>query len=149
MGTVLTIGGAAAPRRWSKAIVRHLPVAARVLMGALFLFAGLAGLLMSPQPTPGLPAGAIAFSAALVKSGYMLPLISGTQALVGALLLANRFVPLAVALLAPVVVNILAFHVFLEPSGLPVAVVVVALELYLAWSYREVFRPMLAARAVR
>jgi len=56
-------------------------------------------------------------------------------------------VPLALTILAPIIVNILALHAFLLPSGLPVALVVLALELYLAWSYRSVFRPMLAARA--
>jgi len=79
----------------------------------------------------------------------MFPLICGTEAVVGGLLLANRLVPLALALLAPVVVNILAFHVFLEPSGLGVALVVCALELDLAWGYRSAYRPMLALRASR
>jgi len=76
----------------------------------------------------------------------MLQLISGTELVVGALLLANRFVPLALALLAPVIVNIFLFHVFLAPSTIFMAIVVAALELYLAWSYREAFRPMLAAK---
>jgi hypothetical protein len=60
------------------------------------------------------------------------------------LLLANRFVPLALTLLAPVIVNIILFHVFLAPSGIPMAVVVVAVELFLAWAYRGAFRSMLA-----
>jgi hypothetical protein len=79
----------------------------------------------------------------------MLPLICVTQALAGALLLTNRFVPLALALLAPIVVNIFAFHVFLEPSGRVMAVVVAAVELYLVWQYRDAYRPMLAARTAR
>jgi hypothetical protein len=55
---------------------------------------------------------------------------------------------LALALLAPVVVNIFAFHVFLAPQGLPVAIAVSALEVCLAWAYRDAFRSMLrAARA--
>jgi hypothetical protein len=72
----------------------------------------------------------------------------GVQLLVGVLLLVNRFVPLALALLAPVVVNIFAFHVFLAPAGLPVAIAVSVLEVCLAWAYRDAFRSMLrAARA--
>jgi hypothetical protein len=149
MTTTLTLDSTSMPRRAAGTIVRYLPATARVLLGALFLFSGLFGLLMTPPPTPGLPAGAIAFSAALTKTGYMMQLVSGTEALVGALLLVNRFVPLALALLAPVVVNIVAFHLFLEPGGLPVAVVVALLETYLAWSYRAAFQPMLAARAAR
>jgi hypothetical protein len=95
-----------------------------------------------------LPEGALAFAGALFKTGYMMPLVAGTQVLVGLLLLANRFVPLALALIAPVVVNIVAFHVYLAPSGLPIAIVVLALEVYLAWCYRQAYRPMLVMRAV-
>jgi hypothetical protein len=76
----------------------------------------------------------------------MMHLIGGTQAIVGALLLANRFVPLALALIAPFLVNSIAFHTFLEPSGRPMAIIFSALELYLVWKYRAAFRPMLAAR---
>jgi len=77
----------------------------------------------------------------------MIPLIFTTQTLGGALLLVNRFVPLALALLAPVVVNIILFHLFLAPSGLPIATVVLVLELFLAWSHRAAFRSMLAFRS--
>ena len=149
MASTVTLDSTPRSRTAARTIVRYLPAAARVLLGALFLFSGLFGLLTTPQAPPGLPEGAIAFNAALMKTGYMFQLICGTEALVGALLLANRFVPLALALLAPVVVNIVAFHLFLEPSGLAVAVVVAALQLYLAWSYRAAFRSMLVARAVR
>ena len=88
----------------------------------------------------------MAFGGALMATGYMFPLIKGTEVLAGALLLCNRFVPLALTILAPVIVNIVAFHVFLAPSGLTMTWVVLALELYLAWGYRSYFRPMLAAR---
>ena len=100
-----------------------------------------------PEPNPQMPEGAAAFLGALMKSGYMMNLIMGTQLIVGTLLLLNRFVPLALALIAPFLVNAMAFHVFLERSGLPFASIFLALELYLAWSYRNAFRPMLAMRA--
>ena len=93
-----------------------------------------------------MPEAVTAFVGALMKSGYMMQLIGTTQLIVGVLLLINRFVPLALALLAPFLVNSVAFHVFLEPSGLPMALVFVAFELYLAWAYRNAFRPMLAAK---
>jgi hypothetical protein len=131
-----------------KSFARHLTSAARVLMGLLFFVSGLAGLLnLTPQPSTPLAEGAAAFAGALMKTGYMMPLIFGTQLIVGALLLANRFVPLALALLAPFVVNSVAFHVFLERSGLPIALAVLILEIYLAWAYRKVYRSMLAMRA--
>ena len=130
-----------------KSFARHLPTAARVLMGLLFFVSGLNGLLnFLPQPSTPLPEGAVAFAGALMKTGYMMPLIFGTQLIVGALLLVNRFVPLALALLAPFIVNSLAFHVVLEPSGRPIVVTVLALELYLAWAYRKAYGSMLAMR---
>lgn len=127
----------------------HLVTAARILLGLVFLGSGLAGLLLAPPKltTPPTPEGVIALFEGMVRSGYLLKLLKLTETAVGILLLANRFVPLALAILGPVVLNIVAFHVFLMPSGLPVALAVLALELYLAWSYRERFLPMLAARA--
>lgn len=121
----------------------------RILMGLLFFVSGLNGLVnFLPQPSTPLPAGAAAFAGALLATGYMFPLITATQLVVGVLLLSNRFVPLALALLAPFVVNSIAFHIFLEPSGRPMAFLVLAFELYLAWCYRESYKTMLAFRAV-
>src|SRR5713226_2405847 len=130
----------------SKGFGRFLPAAGRVLMGLIFVFFGLNGFLNFLPQMP-MPEGAVAFAGALVKTGYLIQLIMGTQLIVGLLLVTNRFVPLALALIAPVVVNIVAFHVFLAPSGLPLAVVVLVLEVYLAWAYRTAYRPMLAMRA--
>jgi hypothetical protein len=81
-----------------------------------------------------------------MNTGYLFQLVKGTEVLMGALLLLNRFVPLALAILAPVIVNIVAVHVLLAPSGAAMAIVILALEVYLAWSYRGAFRAMLAAR---
>ena len=129
---------------------RHLPTIARVLLGLLFFVFGLVGLLnlMPPPPPESLPPKLVAFSTAMMNTGYLFQLVKGTEVLVGALLLLNRFVPFALALIAPVIVNIVAIHAFLAPSGLGMAVVILGLELYLAWSYRSAFRPMLAARVM-
>jgi uncharacterized membrane protein YphA (DoxX/SURF4 family) len=136
-------------REKSKSYARYLPTVARVLMGLMFLAFGLNGFLhFIPEPKTPMPEGAMGFAGALMKTGYMFPMIMGTQLLVGVLLLLNRFVPLALALIAPVIVNIIAFHIFLAPSGIGPGAVILALELYLAWAYRSSFRPMLAARAV-
>ena len=127
-------------------IIRHLPAAARILMGVIFFVTGLNGFLnFLPQPST-MPEGAIAFAGAIVKTGYLFQLLMGTQLISSLLLLANRFVPLALALLAPIIVNIVAFHLFLLPSGLGIALVVLALEIYLAWVYRKAYSPMLAMR---
>jgi uncharacterized membrane protein YphA (DoxX/SURF4 family) len=130
-----------------KSIVRHLPAVARILMGLMFFVFGLNGFFhFIPQPKEPMPDGVLALMGGFMQSGYMMPLIFGTQTLVGALLLLNCFVPLALALIAPVIVNIIAFHVFLMPSTIAPGIVVLVLELYLAWSYRRVYRPMLAMR---
>jgi hypothetical protein len=125
---------------------RKLPVTvARFGLGAAFFTFGLNGFLhFIPMPPP--PPAAGGFLGAMVATGYLLPLVKGTEVLSSLLLLSNRYVPLALSLLAPVLVNIVAFHLFLAPAGLALPFVLLAAELYLAWSYRAVYAPMLQAR---
>jgi putative oxidoreductase len=128
-------------------LVQKLPAVARILLGLVFFVFGLNGFLhFIPQPPMSGPHAD--FVSALVATGYMLPLIKGTEVVAGLLLLAGLFVPLALTMLAPVVVNILAFHTLLDPSGFPMAAILVAIEIYLAWAYRDAFAPLLRARAV-
>lgn len=117
----------------------------RYLLGASFTLFGLNGFLHF-LPQPPAPAAAMSFGAALAATGYMFPLIKGTEVIAGLLLLSDRYVTLALALLAPVLVNIVAFHAFLAPAGLAIPFVLLAAELYLAWSYRSAYLPMLRAR---
>jgi putative oxidoreductase len=117
----------------------------RLLLGLVFLVFGLNGFFHF-LPQPNMPQRAIDFFSALGNTGYMPQLIFTTQIVGGALLLINCFVPLALALLAPVIVNIILFHIYLAPSGLPIAIVVLVLELYLAFAYRKSYRSMLAFR---
>lgn len=135
------------------AIARYLPIVARILLGLLFLGSGIFGMLMAlgvapmPPQDPSMSEAATAFMGGLFKSGYLLQLIKATEIVVGVLLLSNRFVPLALILIAPVVVNIVALHAFLVPSGLPVAMVVLILEGYLAWAYRGSYSALFNPRA--
>ena len=131
-----------------RSLTRHLPTVARVLLGLPLVIFGLNGFFnfIPPPPTP-LPEPALQFAGALANSGYMMQLIGATHLVVGVLLLINRWVPLALVLLAPFLVNSVAFHLFLERSGLPMALVFVALELYLAWVYRKAYRPLFEAKA--
>jgi len=133
----------------ARPIARHLPTAARLLLGLLFFASGVAGLVMTPPTltSPPMPEGLVALMNGFMKSGYLFQLLKTTETAVGLALLANRFVPLALTVLAPVTVNIVAVHLLLEHSGLPVAAVVLALHGYLAWSYREHYRPLLVAKA--
>ena len=120
--------------------------AARLALGAIFTVFGLNAFLhFIPQPPPsGLAA---VFVGGLGASGYLFPLLKGTEVLVGLALLSNRFVPLALTVLAPIVVNIVAFHAFLAPAGIAMPLVIVALGLYLAYTERAVFAPILQAKS--
>jgi hypothetical protein len=127
---------------------RYFPTGARVFLGLVFTVFGLNGFLHF-LPAPPAPPAALAFLGGLVGSGYMFPLIKGTEVVAGLLLLGNRFVPLALTLLAPVIVNIVLFHAVLAPAGLGIPLLVLFAEIYAAWSYREAFVPMLHARIDR
>lgn len=129
-----------------RTLSRKLPSVARIILGLVFFVFGLNGFLhFIPQPPMSGPSGE--FLGALVATGYMIPLLKMVEVGAGLLLLSGRFVPLALTLLAPIVVNIAAFHLVLAPGGLALTALIVAAELYLAWAYRDAFRPVLAASA--
>jgi putative oxidoreductase len=121
-----------------------LPMIARILLGLVFFVFGLNFFLQFlPQPKMELAAGQ--FLSALVAS-KILSLVKVIEVGAGAALLANRFVPLALTLLSPVLVGIILFHAVYAPSGLVLPLVLAGLSGYLAWSYRAAFAPMLASR---
>ncbi len=129
----------------SKSETSKSVTAARIVLGLAFFVFGLNGFLhFIPQPPP--EGTAAAYLGGMAASGYMFPFIKGTEVLVGATLLAGRYVPLALTVLAPVMLNVVAFHVFLAPAGTALPLALLALHLYLAFRYRAVFAPMLAAR---
>ena len=116
---------------------------ARILLGVIFVVFGLNGFLQF-LPQPEMPQAASAFFGALAASGFMLPTLFATQLVGGALLLLGM-VPLAVVILAPVIVHIVEFHIFLAPAGLPLAVVVATLAMFLAWTHRSAYRALFTA----
>jgi uncharacterized membrane protein YphA (DoxX/SURF4 family) len=119
---------------------------ARLLLGLIFLVFGLNGFLhFIPMPPPkGLAAQQ--FGGAIFASRYWV-VIFGLQVIGGLLLLVNRFVPLALVLLGPVIVNIFFFHALMAPEGLPLAIVVVALWMILAARYRQYLAGIFVQRA--
>ncbi len=118
---------------------------ARYLLGLGFVvFASNYFVPFLPAPASP-PARAMPFLAAFAGSGF-LTFIKTIELASGLALLANRFVPLALALLAPIIVGITLFHALLAPAGLGIAILFVLLELALAWSYRAAFAPMLRVR---
>jgi hypothetical protein len=121
--------------------------AARVILGGVFFGFGLNGLLHF-IPLPQGEGKAAEFIGGLAASGYFFPLLFVTYLFAGAALLIDRFVPLALTVLAPVIVNITIMHLFLPSSGaeMCLAMLVTMLEIFLAWCYRSAFRQLLQAR---
>jgi putative oxidoreductase len=111
----------------------------RILLGLVFVVFGSNGFLHFMGPMPQLEGQWGAFIGALVSSGYIY-VIAGLQVVGGlCLLIGSRFVPLGLTLLGPVIVNIMLYHIFLNPTGMPVAIVVSILALFLLWVYRYKF----------
>ena len=119
---------------------------ARLLLGLIFLVFGLNGFLhFIPMPPPkGLAAQ---FVGAIFASRYCV-VIFGVQVIGGVLLLVNRFVPLALVLLGPVIVNIFFLHVLMALEGIPLAIVVVVLWVVLAVRYKQYLAGIFVQNAV-
>jgi putative oxidoreductase len=119
---------------------------ARILLGLIFLVFGLNGFFHF-IPNPPMPPGDLAdFTAVMGRSHYMIPVFA-LQVIGGALLLIGRFVPLALTLLGPVLVNILITHILLNPAGLPPGVVAAVLWFVLFYAYRQYFAGIFTANA--
>jgi putative oxidoreductase len=119
-------------------------VVARYLAGVIFLVMGLNGFLhFIPFSPPSDIAGQ--FMGALYVSHYLW-VIFAFQVIAGVLLLVNRYVPLAVALLAPLIVNILTFHALMAPSGLPLALFVAVLWAVIFIDVRPAFSGLFQSR---
>jgi uncharacterized membrane protein YphA (DoxX/SURF4 family) len=107
---------------------------ARILLGLLFTFAGAMAFVMgSPPPQPGL---AGTFDHAYFASHYSL-FVAAAQLIIGVLLLANRYVPIALIMLAAFLYNSFAYHITMAPSALFAPVAVLALWTLIALKYRS------------
>ena len=122
-------------------------VAARVLLGLVFFGFGLNGLLHL-FPLPPAQGAAAVFINGLIASRYFFPLLFVVYVLTGTALVMGRFVPLALTVLAPVIVNVAIMHLFVPSSRAEIglAALVTVLEIFLAWCYRTAFRPLLRPR---
>lgn len=120
----------------------------RLLFGLAWIVFGLNGFLdFMPKPVEEAPPQrAVDFFNGLVGSGYMMQLISGTQLLAGILITSGFFVPLGLTILAPILVNIVAFHLFANPVGIEPGLIAVAIELFLVFAYRKAFTGVLSPR---
>jgi len=125
-------------------IMKITAVIARLLLGFIFLVFGLNGFLhFIPSSPPSGTAGQ--FVGALFVSHYLVPIFL-LQIISAVLLLVNRYVPLALTLLAPIIVNILLIHILMLPSGLPLALVVTVLWIVVFLSARSAFAGLFQER---
>lgn len=113
--------------------MRFIPIIARILLGLIFFVFGLIGLLNLFPPPPNLPEKLQTFTTGLMATGYFMPFLKSVEVICGAMLLSGLFVPLALVVLAPIIINILLVHAFLAPDGLMIAMVIATLEIYLAF----------------
>lgn len=121
--------------------MKRLSPVFRVLLGLTFVVFGFDGVFHF-FPLPPMPDAAQAVIATLV-SYRLFYALKAFEVTAGLLLLAGRWVPLALAALAPIIFNIVWFDANLDPASLPVGVVLVMLEAGLVWSWRAHFTPLL------
>jgi putative oxidoreductase len=119
-----------------------LTLAARLLLGFIFFASGLVGLLNLVPPPADLPERLQTFNAGLMASGYFMPFLKSTETICGLLLLIGMYVPLALVILAPIVLNIILVHAFLAPSGLVLGIVIGLLLMYLSF-FAEPYAPVI------
>ena len=125
--------------------MQKIKTPARYLFGVIWVVFGLNFFLhFIPMPPPNEAEGA--FLGAMFATGYFFPFVKVVEIICGLLLLSNLFVPLALVVIAPITLNILLVHTFLDQSGLPIALLVTALNLILGLAYIEKFKPMLQAK---
>lgn len=117
---------------------------ARNLLGLMFVVFGLNGFLhFIPEPLPtGL---ALQYFSLLLQAHYMVPVFA-LQVLGGLILLSNRYVPLGLVLLGPVIVNILLYHLLMDTKGIPPGLIAFLLWLVVFYSVRSAFAGIFAAR---
>jgi len=117
----------------------------RILLGLLYTMSAIVvlfNLVKAPEPT-----GAVKeFMEGAIATKYLFPFIKITELVCGLLLLSGRFVPLATVMIFPVTLNIFLFHIFTAPEGMITGIVVLAMNLFLAYACRKNYQTLLAAK---
>lgn len=117
----------------------------RTLMGLLLMAASIV-VLLDLVPKPELTGAVKTFNDGMDAAPYFITVLKLTELLCGIAFVVGRFVPLATVVIAPVIVQIFLFHLFMDLSGLPVAIFLVAANIFVAWYYRESYRGLLRAK---
>ena len=124
--------------------MRKAVLVIRILLGFVFVVFGLNGILHF-MPTPPMPPSDAATFATIMAAHKWMTVVALLQVIGGLLLLVGRYVPLGLTILAPILVNIVLFHLLLEPKGIAAGVVCTVLELFLLFAYRRSFRGLFEA----
>lgn len=131
-------------RRPGASLVKIAVTISRILLGIIFVVFG-ANLVVSFIPTPPLTGFVADFTNVIMQSHYAM-FLGAVQVFAGVLLLVNRYVPLAIVILAPVLANILVFHLTMQPIGLPPGILATILWFVVAWPIRSRFAPLFTAQ---
>lgn len=127
-------------------MIHKIALVARILLGLMFTVFGI-NFFIPFLPTPPSTPAEGAFLTAMFNTGYFFPVLKTLEVVTGLLLLANLFVPLALILLAPIVFQIFFFHLFLNGiAATPMAIVMIALGVIVAYSRKESFASILKAK---
>ncbi|MAP55718.1 DoxX family membrane protein [Altibacter sp.] len=113
----------------------------RILLGLILLFFGL-NKFIDFMPMFEMPNAAANFLESLKSSGYVFYVVAILELTVGLLLLINKWVPFALILFAPISINILLFHLFLDVSDVIVAIVITVFNAILIYKYWRAYRPL-------
>jgi putative oxidoreductase len=119
---------------------------ARIILGLGFLIFGINGFL-NFMPNPPMTAEAGALLGAFAKTGYFFPMIKIIETAVGVLLLANLFAPLAIVLISPILLGVTTIHLFLNPAGLPMMVLLHVLHGIVAYGFRDYYKSVLTKKS--
>lgn len=120
-------------------------IVVRVLMGLMFAFSAIV-VLFKLVPQPELTGEIKTFMDGVNATGYMMTTIKVIELICAAAFLSGRFVPLAAVVIFPININILLFHVTIAPEGLLVAILLMIGNLFLAWYYRQKYKPLFTAK---
>jgi putative oxidoreductase len=128
--------------------MRIATIVVRILLGALYTFSAIM-VLFHLMKEPEMTGNAKTFMEGIAATGYFMTLLKVTELLCGIALIVGLFAPLATVIIFPISLNILLYHVYIGPEGaqgIPVAIFIVLANLFLAYAYREKYKPMLSMK---
>jgi putative oxidoreductase len=122
-------------------------IVVRVLLGLPFLIFGI-NHFFPFVPHPEMSGPALDYMTGLTKAGYFWPFLRSLEILIGLSLISGRFVPLALAVLSPISLQIFIFHLFLEPTNIPMATIIIGLQAFLIYQYWNYYSQIFTVKSV-